>query len=275
MITKTVDSVVAEDSQKPFSFTAVVAGTPIPDGKYGDLSFVNNTAAFTLKHNEEVKIRNLVGRQITVTENDAVVYTTTAIASTGSSENYNADSKSYTITIPNDGDTVAFTNKLEGVPVKAVKTDQSGNALAGAVFSGDFITDTITTELSGPDDEKEAVIFNQEAVAIGEYTLHEDTAPSGYNQLPGDVTIEVTQNSTTGQILVSAKVGGEDSAFAEAELVDSSDLSKGWIVTIRNDAGVVLPSTGGPGIRLFKILGTILIAGAGLLLWRRGRRKLL
>ena len=125
------------------------------------------------------------------------------------------------------------------------------------------------TELTGPDDEKEAVIFNQEAVAVGEYTLHEDSAPAGYNQLPGDVTIEVTQNSTTGQILVSVKVGGEDSAFADAELVDSSDLSKGWIVTIRNDAGFELPSTGGPGTMLFKIFGLILITGAGLLLWRR------
>ena len=274
-VTKTVDSIVEADQQKNFNFTATVLNTSNEtdtsiNGTYGDLNFTNGEASFDLKHGLEKKIRNLVGKTIIIRENDAVVYTTTAVSSTGS---YNADSKSYTIRIPDDGDTVVFTNKLEGVPVKAVKTDQFGNALAGAVFSGDFVTDTIMTELTGPDDEKEAVIFNQEAVAVGEYTLHEDSAPAGYNQLPGDVTIEVTQNSTTGQILVSVKVGGEDSAFADAELVDSSDLSKGWIVTIRNDAGFELPSTGGPGTMLFKIFGLILITGAGLLL--RRRQKLL
>lgn len=42
--------------------------------------------------------------------------------------------------------------------------------------------------------------------------------------------------------------------------------------TICNDQiGYVLPSTGGPGIGLFTILGSILILGAGILLWRRRR----
>ena len=40
---------------------------------------------------------------------------------------------------------------------------------------------------------------------------------------------------------------------------------------INNKAGVALPNTGGPGTRLFTILGSILILGAGVLLWRRRR----
>ena len=40
---------------------------------------------------------------------------------------------------------------------------------------------------------------------------------------------------------------------------------------INNIAGVALPNTGGPGTRLFTILGTILILGAGVLLLRRRR----
>ena len=40
---------------------------------------------------------------------------------------------------------------------------------------------------------------------------------------------------------------------------------------INNIAGVALPNTGGPGTRLFTILGSILILGAGVLLWRRRR----
>ena len=37
------------------------------------------------------------------------------------------------------------------------------------------------------------------------------------------------------------------------------------------EGGYELPSTGGPGTRLFTILGSILILGAGVLLWRRRR----
>ena len=37
------------------------------------------------------------------------------------------------------------------------------------------------------------------------------------------------------------------------------------------EGGYELPQTGGPGTRLFTILGSILILGAGVLLWRRRR----
>ena len=40
---------------------------------------------------------------------------------------------------------------------------------------------------------------------------------------------------------------------------------------IRNNEGIELPNTGGPGTHLFTILGSILVLGAGALLWRRRR----
>jgi len=40
---------------------------------------------------------------------------------------------------------------------------------------------------------------------------------------------------------------------------------------IINPPGAALPNTGGPGTRLFAIFGSILILGAGALLWRRRR----
>jgi LPXTG-motif cell wall-anchored protein len=39
------------------------------------------------------------------------------------------------------------------------------------------------------------------------------------------------------------------------------------LISITNIPGAVLPNTGGPGARLFMILGSILILGAGVLLW--------
>ena len=43
------------------------------------------------------------------------------------------------------------------------------------------------------------------------------------------------------------------------------------IIINKQEGGYELPSTGGPGTRLFTILGCILILGAGVLLWRRRR----
>jgi LPXTG-motif cell wall-anchored protein len=51
--------------------------------------------------------------------------------------------------------------------------------------------------------------------------------------------------------------------------MDAEKSSDGltWTITATNNPGVELPSTGGPGTRFFTILGTALIAGAGILLW--------
>ena len=45
-------------------------------------------------------------------------------------------------------------------------------------------------------------------------------------------------------------------------------------LTVENTAGAPLPSSGGPGKGFFVILGSILLAGAGLLLLRRLRRTI-
>ena len=43
------------------------------------------------------------------------------------------------------------------------------------------------------------------------------------------------------------------------------------VYKILNNAGYELPSTGGPGTTTIYLLGSILILGAGVLLWRRRR----
>ena len=42
-------------------------------------------------------------------------------------------------------------------------------------------------------------------------------------------------------------------------------------IRVWNNPGVVLPFTGGPGARSLVILGTVLILGAGVLLWEKRR----
>ena len=44
-----------------------------------------------------------------------------------------------------------------------------------------------------------------------------------------------------------------------------------YTLTVTNNAGLELPSTGGSGTRLYTIFGSILILGSGVLLWKRRR----
>jgi LPXTG-motif cell wall-anchored protein len=82
------------------------------------------------------------------------------------------------------------------------------------------------------------------------YYLKEVTAPTGYNPLTELVELTVEQDTTGNkQIVIDEK-------------------SK---VKIANNAGTVLPSTGGMGTTLFYVIGSILVIGAGVLLVVRRR----
>lgn len=81
-----------------------------------------------------------------------------------------------------------------------------------------------------------------------QYSLSEIEAPKGYNKLTEDVT--VTENDLTSA----------DEAIAEGKSVE-----------VVNQAGSVLPSTGGMGTTLFYVVGAILVIGAGVILVARRR----
>ena len=233
------------------------------------MSFTNGVASFTLKHTEEVKIRNLVGKKVVIKENDAAIYTTTAVASAGS---YDNAFKTYTIIIPDDGDTVTFTNKLEGVPVRVLKVDQEARPLEGAKFSfvgenkfgGEAADDMESTIV----DSRDAVIIEDEAVPLGTYVLQEDKAPAGYIGLEGNVEISIS-HGTNENIEVSLKIG-------ETQITSPTYISNDngtWVMMIMNTAGYELPSTGGPGTSLIYLLGIMLtgFAGTGLVMRKRGK----
>ena len=162
------------------------------------------------------------------------------------------------------------TNK-KAVVIKIVKTDQGGVPLAGAQFSGDLITGTVTTEITGEEGSQEAIVIDDTTVPIGTYTISEDSSPAGYIQLEGPIKISVEQGEAEGDIIVRATINGKTSAFISTVRSDVSNRPDYWIITIRNDAGVSLPNTGGPGTRLFTILGILLLAlsGAGAMMRKR------
>ena len=83
-------------------------------------------------------------------------------------------------------------------------------------------------------------------LADGTYYLVETKAPAGYNQLKDPVTVPVKGSDTdTMRLTVTA--------------------------TVENQAGTLLPSTGGMGTTVFYVLGAVLVVGAGVLLVTKKR----
>jgi len=111
----------------------------------------------------------------------------------------------------------------------------------------------------------------------GTYTLEETHSPEGYNKIDGTATITITWSDpeATGASSPAKDQGGftlttdGTASFKDAIAWDGTD--KQFKVTIENQSGSVLPSTGGIGTTLFYLIGAILIIGAGVILVTRRR----
>ena len=169
--------------------------------------------------------------------------------------------------------TITFTNNIgqTEITVKKVDADKASNAAdryldsakfslydeEGHVLSGIssiVISNLNTGTVITPDVENKFTIpitgIKISGLPDGSYQLVEREAPAGYVITNSVTTFTVSQGTVTAWSLN----GNAGSAFE-----------------IPNPPGAALPSTGGPGTRLFTILGSILILGAGVLLWRRRR----
>lgn len=83
MVSKTVSG-NRGDTSEDFSFTVTLGDTSI-DGKYGDMTFHDGVAAFTLRHGQSIKASGLpAGIRYTVAESDNAGYTVTSSGETGS-----------------------------------------------------------------------------------------------------------------------------------------------------------------------------------------------
>ena len=102
-ITKTVSG-PGSDAEQAFHFTVTLSDTSI-NGTYGDLTFVNGVAEFSLRHGEEKTAAGLpAGIAYTVTEAEANQngYTTTAAGDTGTLVKDQVSSAEFTNTKPED-----------------------------------------------------------------------------------------------------------------------------------------------------------------------------
>lgn len=127
----------------------------------------------------------------------------------------------------------------------------------------DKITGWTTTETEGTvlttDNDGNITV---KGLKEGTYYLEETEAPAGYNKLTAPVKVEITKSDTISEL---KSVKADDTAGTVAQAVGT--------ITIANNKGSTLPSTGGMGTKLFYTIGGILMAGAAIVLVVRKRRS--
>lgn len=153
-----------------------------------------------------------------------------------------------------DDDLVNFTKKE--------KTDTTYQ------YSSTSITSEITTDSTG------SITF--EGLDSGTYYLLETEAPAGYNRLEGPIKVVISakENTSTGTLSSSVEFGNWQPSVdggTDTHYTDSLTSVKNRVITVTNQKGTELPSTGGIGTTIFYVLGGILVVGAGVLLVTKKR----
>ena len=155
---------------------------------------------------------------------------------------------------------VRINNTRKSQPVRVLKTELDGETpLGGAVFTItiDGTNYTFTSDEDGYL-KNETITDGMINVPFGSYTLTESTPPDGYIAIESGVVFSV------------------DSAGIHAapyQVKEPSEDEDYYTIIIPNNPGVVLPSTGGCGVRWIYLLGLCMIMVGTLSLVVRKRLK--
>jgi LPXTG-motif cell wall-anchored protein len=130
---------------------------------------------------------------------------------------------------------------------------------------GNLMRRTTYSHAAPTDGMKSSTLISPESGGIylvgldaGTYYLVETKAPAGYNKLENPIVVLITHTDGNGNYTVT--VNGE--------------LQNPRIVNVQNNAGTLLPSTGGIGNTIFTITGLSIMAAAVVLFlfWRKKSR---
>ena len=121
---------------------------------------------------------------------------------------------------------------------------------------------TVPTEINATGYVDENGVLTFEGLGAGTYTITEVVAPNGYNLLKDPITITITANATLTGCTWTVKNGNTDLSAGTGYLFG---------LTVENNAGSTLPSTGGIGTTIFYVVGSVLVIGAAVVLITRKR----
>ena len=173
-----------------------------------------------------------------------------------------------------------YSQKKVTLDIVKVKKDDTDEKLEGAQFTICRIKDTLGANgIEYDDDESDPVTTGTngdasfENLTEGYYEIKETQTPAGYI-ITGDNCFYIIVED--GVIHLLEKTAGTDPKDWDKTKTEVGNVTftaaagtASAIAQVENTPGVELPHTGGRGTGIFTILGSLLIAGAGLLLFRR------
>ena len=160
--------------------------------------------------------------------------------------------------------TVSYQISVENRPLGITfrKTDEAGNPISGSTFNlcikrnnGKFVN---VTGITGVGEDGLIVLTDRTETTLaglpnGIYRLSEINAPAGYVILNQDTYFSVSDGAVT---LIDENE--DPKAYTDVSLLDDNTT-----IAVKNNGGMPLPYTGGPGTRLFYLLGGMLLLIAG------------
>lgn len=164
-------------------------------------------------------------------------------------------------------DTAGSDIRLEGAEFELKSDDDTtykGTSIANDTATGVDEQGYITWEDSNGDP------IDENNIPTGIYTLTETKAPTGYalSEFSWQVIIK---NMDAPEIYPMNSNGEADADNPLSVTGDGKDTI--FQIVITNKALYALPSTGGPGIYWYTLSGTLLMAGAALIVYRQKRRR--
>ena len=149
---------------------------------------------------------------------------------------------------------------LKGAAFTISKYPEKGASGKDATW-GDQGSKTLIDEKQGEDTYSLNGTFVFEGLTEGYYVIEEIAWPAGYVTLDSNPSFFVEEDSSGNLVIVL-----DDDVNGLVKLANGQ-----MTINVGNEPGTPLPHTGGPGTKVFTILGLVLIAGTGLLLWRKRR----
>ena len=236
----------------------------------GQASAVSGTGA-TL-NNGVVTIADLPEGSYTITEAAPANGTSLSDVTVSPAQSGTVTNKVATLNVTAGNDTsipmATFINNITQATIRIIKVEKGytdgSHTLSGASFkltrvnannnNDDQSADAYQSGVLPVDNQTGELTFT--GLKAGRYRLEEKKVPDGYVSTEGPWYFTVTSN-------------GEASLEATYQMASPSGTTNEFY--IQNEPGAELPYTGGSGTRMFTILGSVLLAFAGIVLIRRRR----